>query len=359
MTLYRLSPLHPPLFLPRPTFLSSFQPPNGALGHVWIKTHDDSKAPPRVRKICTDRAQFFVNKFPVGSAPQSTLRRNAWIEVQPTESKPSLATGYSSYWIATLIMLAEVSGPKHSRQQTLTIFNPSLSQRTVELAECMQRRSQENKGLVDLSRCIEDWSFDFMGDFAFGPGNSFELMRDGDPEDLVKNGKTATALFDITYFSFLINHRNVYDRLSEELNSAFPTSTDFLNFQTLENLPYLNTVINEGLRLGTPLSGLERITPVIGSIIDDKFIPGNIIVSVPAYTQQLDPLNFFPYPEEYLPDRWLPGGLGQESVLEPNAVMSFSFGMCHELDNWSVFSSCQVHTGAWERLLLSKSCVWL
>lgn len=118
----------------------------------------------------------------------------------------------------------------------------------------------------------------------------------------------------------------MYGRLSKELQSVFPVSDQFLDFQKLEGLPYLNAVINEGLRLGTPLSGLERITPAMGSVLDQRFIPGNTIVSIPAFTQQLDKSNFFPSPEEYLPDRWLPGGLGEHSVLEPNAVMSFSFG---------------------------------
>ncbi|KAJ6617332.1 hypothetical protein B0H10DRAFT_1797598, partial [Mycena sp. CBHHK59/15] len=77
----------------------------------------------------------------------------------------------------------------------LDFFQPILNQRTEELAECMKRRTQP--GRLDFSRCIEDWSYDFMGDFAFGPGSSLELMRNGDPDDLVKNGKTATALFDM------------------------------------------------------------------------------------------------------------------------------------------------------------------
>jgi hypothetical protein len=84
---------------------------------------------------------------------------------------------------------------------------------------------------VDLSRCIEDWSYDFMVNLPFyhpAPTHRFvqgrfciwtwefagecgrgeregteetsvaqELMRNGDPENLVKNGKTATALFDM------------------------------------------------------------------------------------------------------------------------------------------------------------------
>lgn len=142
-------------------------------------------------------------------------------------------------------------------------------------------------------------------------------------------------------FVFIVHHRNVYDRLSQELINAFPDSEVPLDFQILGSLPYLNAVISEALRLGMPLSGLERITPPSGTTVDGIFIPGNTIVSVPAYAQQLDPTNFFPDPEDFRPERWLPGGLGPGTILEPNALMSFSFGS--SLYNYLHFSAVLIY----------------
>ncbi|KAF8510473.1 cytochrome P450 [Hysterangium stoloniferum] len=286
----------------------------------------------------------------------------------------------------------------------LEIFKTVLDKRTLQLTECILSRSQS--GLINLAECIEHWSYDFMGDFVFGPSSDLELMRDGDPSKLVEGGKLATIVFDVlgevpwlmdilwylpltksvrnlhnlarrlviarltlgtnegkdihsedraendltideqtmdalfaiqagsdttanvlqyTFF-FLLTHRKVYDCLTEELDKAFPDSQKQLDFDTLEALPYLNAVTNEALRLGTPLSGLPRITSPSGNVIDGVFIPGNTNVSVPAYTQQLDKRNFWPSPEAFIPERWLTGGLGEGSRLEATALMSFSFG---------------------------------
>ncbi|KAJ7102698.1 cytochrome P450 [Mycena epipterygia] len=423
MIFYRLSPFHPLYSFPGPL---SYRISNLRMARLVMSGS---------RHTTIQRLHSKYGKF-VRIGPNS-LSINSRSAVAPIYASAKCLDRSSAYRVETLpgdgLFFVTDRDTHHARRNiwakafttgNLDCFQPILNQRTVELAECMDRRSRKNNGLIDLSRGIEDWSFDFMGDFAFGPGNSFELMRDGDPDNLVKNGKTATALFDIFgvvpwllniswylpstdpmkrlhslsrkllnhrsnlqvtdydkdlssflangddnshmltddertmdlvfaiqagtlyifsmhvrpdlshttanvlqyIFFFLISHRTVYGRLSKELDIAFPNPSQSLNFQTLGELPYLNAVINEGLRLGTPLSGLERITPDMGSVIDDTFIPANTIVSVPAFTQQLDPTNFFPSPEEFLPDRWLPGGLGENSVLEPNAIMSFSFG---------------------------------
>ncbi|KAJ7748818.1 cytochrome P450 [Mycena maculata] len=407
---YRLSPFHPLFFFPGPL---SYRISNLRMAHLLTTG---------LRHTTIQSLHRKYGKI-VRIGPNS-LSINSRSAVAPIYSSAKCLDRSSAYRFQPLpgdgLFFVLDRDTHHARRSiwakafttaNLDSFQPILNQRTTQLAECLQRRSSTNKGFTDLSRCIEDWSFDFMGDFAFGPGNSFELMWDGDPDNLVKNGKTATALFDIfgevpwlldilwylpstdsikklhslsrqsldrrkrlqvseydkdlssfllddedqqenltdeertmdlvfaiqagsdttanvlqyTFF-YLIGHRDVYARLTRELDEAFPDPADPLNFETLAELPYLNAVINEGLRLGTPLSGLERITPATGAIIDNIFIPSNTIVSVPAFTQQLDPSNFYPRPEEFLPDRWLIGGLEEDAVLEPNAIMSFSFG---------------------------------
>ncbi|KAH7926174.1 cytochrome P450 [Leucogyrophana mollusca] len=292
----------------------------------------------------------------------------------------------------------------------LELYQPILERRTMDLVECMKRRTNEN-GVVNLSRCIEHWSYDVMGDIVFGEESGLELMRDGDPSGYVKGGEQATIAFDclgevpwlfeilwylpvtgairslqdlasqllkqrklvasadgddiashllgvsgstgrnLTFdeltmdaifaiqagsdtsanvlqytFFFIISHPEVFKKLQDELDQAFPNHEMPLDFAVMANLPYLNAVVYESLRLGTPLSGLPRITPSEGAMLDGEFIPGNTVVSVPAYTQQLDPSNFWPRTREFVPERWLPGGLGADSRTEPSAIMSFSFG---------------------------------
>ena len=53
--------------------------------------------------------------------------------------------------------------------------------------------------------------------------------------------------------------------------------------QSLQNIPELNAVINETLRLHPPTGLLQRKTPPEGLTIGDTFVPGNITVFCPQW----------------------------------------------------------------------------
>ena len=60
-------------------------------------------------------------------------------------------------------------------------------------------------------------------------------------------------------------------------------SGETLANQSLQNLPELNAVINETLRLHPPTGLLQRKTPPEGLTIGDTFVPGNITVFCPQW----------------------------------------------------------------------------
>lgn len=94
----------------------------------------------------------------------------------------------------------------------------------------------------------------------------------------------------------------------------------------MEKLPYLDAVAEESLRLGAPLGSFPRIAPKGGAFIAGQFIPEGTIVGVPAWAQMISEENFYPQPESFIPERWLPGGLGPGSRCNKNAIMTFSHG---------------------------------
>lgn len=145
------------------------------------------------------------------------------------------------------------------------------------------------------------------------------------------------------------------------MDEAFPDYDAPLNLEKLTNLPYLNGVVDESLRLGTPFPGLPRVVPEGGSVLDGVFVPEGTIIGVPAYTQEIHPDNFWPEPEAFKPERWLPGGLGPGSRARRGAIMSFSFGMRLFFSHLSIStllnSTRQVPLGALERRWLFKRCV--
>lgn len=71
----------------------------------------------------------------------------------------------------------------------------------------------------------------------------------------------------------------------------------------LRDLPYLDYVIMETLRLFTPLqSGLPRAVPPEGATLSGAFIPGGMTVASQAYTLHRDP-TIFPEPDRYVDSR--------------------------------------------------------
>ncbi|KAH8673996.1 cytochrome P450 [Xylariales sp. PMI_506] len=77
----------------------------------------------------------------------------------------------------------------------------------------------------------------------------------------------------------------------------------------LDKLPYLDAVVNEGLRCfpAIPMS-LPRYVPSGGRTIDGYFMPGaTTIVSSQAYSTHRIDGKVFPDPDRFHPDRWLDG----------------------------------------------------
>jgi len=75
----------------------------------------------------------------------------------------------------------------------------------------------------------------------------------------------------------------------------------------LADLPYLPAVINEALRLYTPVTNgfLRQVPPTSKGIsIDGNFVPGGTTVSVHLWTSAHSALNWT-RPYEFLPERWL------------------------------------------------------
>ena len=82
---------------------------------------------------------------------------------------------------------------------------------------------------------------------------------------------------------FLLSEPKYYQRLRKELDEAFPDPGGSLPSAELAALPFLNGVLAEVLRLGTPFF-LPRVVPSGGVVIDGRFVPGSTIVAYAAYT---------------------------------------------------------------------------
>ncbi|KAG0238559.1 hypothetical protein BGW42_004321 [Actinomortierella wolfii] len=119
---------------------------------------------------------------------------------------------------------------------------------------------------------------------------------------------------------YLVKHPEKLKRLCDEIDAAtIGNAPDELpKLDQVRKLPYLDAVINESFRL-RPVSatGIPREVPEDKEILGYKIPKGTICL---AQIRELhcDPL-YFPEPEKFIPERWIPG----ETPFPP--VQEFTF----------------------------------
>ena len=115
---------------------------------------------------------------------------------------------------------------------------------------------------------------------------------------------TTSHTLSITIFHVL-NNPDILKRLMDELNAHIPNPESSLSLQLLESLPYLNALINEGLRLSHGVTQrLSRSHPDDELQYREWRIPPNTAVGMTPYFLHIDE-SIFPNPHSFIPDRWL------------------------------------------------------
>ena len=132
-------------------------------------------------------------------------------------------------------------------------------------------------------------------------GTSFrQLQSQADMMVVAGSETTATSLSGIIYY--LSHNKKAYETLANEVRSTFTRYED-ITARATEPLPYLQAVIEEGLRIYPPIPiGLPRVSP--GETVDGHFIPKGAIVSVSSWTSTHSEQNFH-RPFDFIPERWI------------------------------------------------------
>ncbi|KAF5369696.1 hypothetical protein D9615_010147 [Tricholomella constricta] len=158
------------------------------------------------------------------------------------------------------------------------------------------------------------------------PGNE-QLMPDHDiisecmGHMIAGSDTTSTSL---SYFFWELSRRaDIMKKLQAELDEAMPDAGVIPDLSVLQDLPYLNAFLKEGLRLYSAApSPLERIVPTSTSkngASDEIFdlmgygVPPGTIVSTQAWSMHRD-ASVFSSPDTFLPDRWLPNVNSAETL---------------------------------------------
>ncbi|KAE9368678.1 fusicoccadiene C-8 hydroxylase [Stipitochalara longipes BDJ] len=104
----------------------------------------------------------------------------------------------------------------------------------------------------------------------------------------------------------ILSDPEIHSKLSEELREAVKkNSNEQLTAHALQQLPYLQACIKEGLRLSTAaLHRLPRVSPDTELFYKDWVIPRGTPVGMQFFEMHLDP-EVYPEPSKFQPDRWL------------------------------------------------------
>lgn len=121
-----------------------------------------------------------------------------------------------------------------------------------------------------------------------------------------------TSAVGLTYLLWqLSRHPEIQDQLREELSTldppiAFPGASELPSAKSIDNLPLLEAIVTETLRLHAPIPGIQpRVTPEPScSLVGYDNIPAGIRVNAQAYSLHRNP-QVFPDPESWQPKRWL------------------------------------------------------
>ncbi|KAJ7638131.1 cytochrome P450 [Mycena rosella] len=154
------------------------------------------------------------------------------------------------------------------------------------------------------------------------PPSSAQVTSDGGLA-IVAGSETTSTTLSHAFFLLLCNP-TAYRRLQAEVDDP---KRDTWVPASQAHMPYLNAVINEALRLfPAVLSGSQR-APLIGSggqIIGSHFVPEGTSAVVHTYSLHRQAENFSPFPDTFLPERWL--AAKEQIALEPKI-----FGGKHEV----------------------------
>ena len=146
------------------------------------------------------------------------------------------------------------------------------------------------------------------------------MAHEADPEKVTKAdlfticrsnigaGSDTTAISLSSIFYNLMKHPQTWHRLQQEIDTASKEGriSDPVTFKEAQELPYLQAVIKEALRMHSA-TGLPmwRMVPADGAIIAGRFIPGGSTVGINAWVAHRNENVYGQDAEKWRPERWL------------------------------------------------------
>jgi cytochrome P450 len=139
-------------------------------------------------------------------------------------------------------------------------------------------------------------------------------------------GSDTTATAIRSTILHLITSPRILAKLHAEI-SAHPYSTPVIPNSTAQEMPYLQAVIKEGLRIFPPVAGLmAKESPPGGDTFKGQYIPGGTRVGYCAWGIYRDADIWGADAGEFRPERWIDDSEEKIKHMESTLDLIFSYG---------------------------------
>lgn len=128
-----------------------------------------------------------------------------------------------------------------------------------------------------------------------------------------------------TTLSFMSHHLavdpEIQEKVQQEIDSVWPDENQTLSYDAVHEMPYLDMVAAETLRMYPPGFVTARACTEECTIKGIK-VPEGLTVAVPVYSIHRDP-RYYPNPDKFDPDRFLPAA---KQSRNPYTYLPFGHG---------------------------------
>ncbi|KAH6645040.1 cytochrome P450 [Truncatella angustata] len=132
---------------------------------------------------------------------------------------------------------------------------------------------------------------------------SFDKLKSNASVIIIAGSETTATLLTGAMF-LLATHRNVLEKLNQEVRSRYKDEKD-ITITSTNGLSYMLACLNEALRCYPPVAwALPRSVPKGGGLIAGQHIPENTIVGIWQWAMFRSPTLFYE-PDEFHPERFL------------------------------------------------------
>ncbi|KAI0775560.1 cytochrome P450 [Trametes elegans] len=275
---------------------------------------------PEVSSVIQDHAEAFVARCTEGLG--SSVDIYVWLHCYALDG----ITGHLFHPHGThsltepgdLELMKELSYSNGRREQYFRHYFPRLAHVLKKVSSLGKLRTE---GLVS------NYILESARSAAVAPHTVMHKLRTYEPEDCDFRVSASECMDHVAAgidttgdgLCFLMHHLSlpagqaVQARLHAEL-AAHPSAP-------VDELPYLDAVVKEGLRVFSPIPmGFPRVVPAGGRAVDRVRLPAGTVVSCQPHSLHRLDTDVFPLPEEFVPERWLK----EEGAAERNQLF-FAF----------------------------------